>query len=177
MDILSAILLAFVCIGGWLLQLVGLPGNWLIVAAAALYAWLVGPDASTALGWPTVMAILVLAVLGEVLEFVAGALGVTTVGGSRRGALLAIVGSVAGGILGLFVGLPIPLVGQLVAAIVFGGVGALVGAVAGETWKGRDLDASLEVGKAAFIGRLLGTAAKVIVCSLMVVVTLGAIIL
>jgi uncharacterized protein YqgC (DUF456 family) len=177
MDVLAATLLVLVLVGGWLLQLVGLPGNWLIVAAAALYAWLVGPDASTALGWPTVIAVLLLAVLGEVIEFAAGALGVTTVGGSRRGALLAIVGSIVGGVVGLVVGVPIPLIGQLVAAIVFGGLGALAGAVVGETWKGRDLDASLEIGKAAFIGRLLGTAAKMIVCTLMVVVTLAAIVL
>jgi uncharacterized protein len=176
MDVLAAILLALALVAGWFLQLVGLPGNWLIVAAVALYAWLVGPDASTAMGWPTVIAILVLAVIGEVMEFAAGALGVTTAGGSRRGALLAIVGSIVGGIVGLFVGLPIPLVGQLAAAIVFGGVGALVGAIVGETWKGRDFDASLEIGKAAFIGRLLGTAAKMIVCSLMVVVALAAVV-
>lgn len=177
MDILAAILLAFVLVVAWVLQLVGLPGNWLIVAAAALYAWLVGQDASTAIGWPTVIAILLLAVFGEVIEFVAGAMGVATVGGSRRGAVLAIVGSIVGGIAGLFVALPIPVVGQLVAAILFGGLGALVGAVLGEIWKGRDLDTSLEIGKSAFIGRLLGTAAKMVVCSLMVVVALAALIL
>jgi uncharacterized protein YqgC (DUF456 family) len=177
MEILAAILLTFVLVAGWFLQLVGLPGNWLIVAAVALYAWLVGPDASTALGWPTVIAVVALAILGEVIEFAAGALGVTTVGGSRRGALLAIVGSMVGGIVGLVVGVPIPVVGQLVAAIVFGGLGALAGAVIGETWKGRDLDASLEIGKAAFIGRLWGTAGKMVACTLMVLVALGGLVM
>jgi uncharacterized protein YqgC (DUF456 family) len=177
MDVLAAILLIFVLVAGWFLQLVGLPGNWLIVAAAALYAWLMGADATTALGWPSVIAILVLAVLGEVIEFAAGAMGVTGAGGSRRGALLAIVGSIVGGIVGLIVGVPIPVIGQLVAAIVFGGLGALVGAVIGEVWKGRDLDASLEIGKAAFIGRMLGTAGKMVICTLMVIVAAAAIIL
>ncbi len=41
-------------------------------------------------------------------------------------------------------------------------------------WKGRDFETSLEVGKAAFVGRLLGTAAKMIISSIMVVVTLAA---
>jgi len=168
--------LALVLVFGWVAQLVGLPGNWLIVASAALYAWLVGPDAATAIGWPAVFTLLALAVLGEVAEFAAGAFGVKAAGGSRRGAVLAIVGSLVGGIAGLFIGIPIPIVGSLASAVLFGCLGALAGAVAGETWKGRDLDGSLEIGKAAFVGRLLGTAAKVIVCSLMVVVGLGAMI-
>jgi uncharacterized protein YqgC (DUF456 family) len=172
----AAILLVLAVLLGWLAQLVGLPGNWLIVVAAALYAWLVPAEAATAIGWPAVATLVVLAILGEVAEFVAGALGVTTVGGSRRGAALAIVGSMVGGIVGIFVGLPIPIVGSLVAAVLFGGIGALAGAVLGETWKGRDLDSSIEIGKAAFIGRLLGTAAKMIVCSLMVVVAIAAVI-
>ena len=44
----------------------------------------------------------------------------------------------------------------------------------GESWKGRDFDASLQVGKAAFIGRILGTVAKMIVSSIMVAVALAA---
>ena len=78
--------------------------------------------------------------------------------------------------MGAFVGLPIPIVGSLLAAVVFGGLGALVGAMAGESWKGRDFETSLEIGKAAFVGRLLGTAAKLIVASIMVVVTLIALV-
>ena len=175
MNILAAILLVVVLFVGWVFQLVGLPGNWLIVIAAAVYAWLLPPDASTAIGWPTVAILLVLAIAGEVVEFIAGALGVTRVGGSRRGAVLAIVGSMIGGILGMFVGVPIPIVGSLVGAVVFGGLGALVGAVVGETWQGRDLETSLKIGKGAFVGRLLGTAAKMIVCTIMVIATIAAI--
>jgi uncharacterized protein YqgC (DUF456 family) len=177
MNILAAILLIFLLGVGWLVQLLGLPGNWLIVLATAGYAWWVGPDASTAIGWNTVLALAGLAVLGEVIELVAGALGVAKVGGSRRGALLAIVGSIVGSLVGVFVGLPIPLVGSLVAAVVFGGVGALVGAMLGESWKGRSFDSSLEVGQAAFIGRILGTVGKLIISSIMVVVVLAAIVL
>jgi uncharacterized protein YqgC (DUF456 family) len=174
MGILTAVVFVVVLIVAWLLQLVGLPGTWVIVAAAAAYTWLIPPDAPLAIGWPAVVTLLALAVLGEVFEFLAGALGVAGAGGSRRGAALAIVGSIAGGIVGMFAGLPIPVVGSLVGAVLFGAVGALVGAVIGETWKGRDLDASLEIGKAAFVGRILGTAAKMIVSTLMVVVAIAA---
>jgi uncharacterized protein YqgC (DUF456 family) len=174
MHVLAAVTLVLIAALGWLSQLVGLPGNWIIVVAAAAYAWAMPPDGRTALGWETVIILLVLALVGEILEFVAAAMGVSKAGGSRRGAMLALVGSIVGGIVGLFVGLPIPIVGSLAAALVFGGLGALAGAFLGESWKGRDFDQSLGVGKAAFVGRVLGTLAKMIVGSVMVAVTIVA---
>ncbi len=174
MGILAGILFVVVLVLSWFAQLVGLPGNWTIVAVTALYAWLLPGEHLTAVGWRSVLFLVALAVLGEIVEFAAGAMGVSTAGGSRRGAVLAIVGSLVGGIVGLFVGLPIPIVGSLVSAVLFGGLGALAGAMLGETWKGRDFEASLEVGKAAFVGRILGTVAKMVICTLMVVVALGA---
>ncbi len=176
MELLAALLLIVVTAAGWLLQLLGLAGNWLIVAAAAVYAWWVPSDGRTAIGIGTLATLLALAIAGEVVEFAAGAAGVAKVGGSRRSAVLALVGSVVGGIMGLFVGLPIPVVGSLVAAVFFAAGGAMAGAVLGETWKGHDFDHSLEVGKGAFIGRVLGTLAKMIISSIMVVVTLVALI-
>jgi uncharacterized protein YqgC (DUF456 family) len=173
MSILTAVVFVLALFVGWMLQLVGLPGTWLIVAVAAAYAWLISPEA---IGWPAIATLVVLAVVGEVFEFLAGALGVASAGGSRRGAVLAIMGSIVGGIVGIFAGLPIPVVGSLAGAVLFGAVGALVGAVIGETWKGRDLDTSLDIGKAAFVGRVLGTAAKIIVCTLMVVVAVAALV-
>jgi uncharacterized protein YqgC (DUF456 family) len=176
MSILAAIALAVVTAVGWLSQLVGLPGNWVIVVAAAIYAWWMPADTRTAISWETVFVLAGLALLGEVLEFAAAAMGVTKAGGSRRGAVLALVGSIVGGVVGLFVGLPIPIIGSLAAALVFGGLGALAGAFLGESWKGRDFDASLDVGKAAFVGRVLGTLAKMIVGSVMVAVTIVALV-
>ena len=177
MNIVSALLLVLALAIGWLAQLVGLAGNWLIVAAATLYAWWIPPEAALAIKWPTVTVLLVLAILAEIAELAAGAMGVAKVGGSRRSAVLALVGSAVGGVVGLVVGLPIPLFGSLAAAVLFGGVGALTGAFLGESWKGRDFDTSFEVGKAAFIGRLLGTLAKMIISSVMVIVTLVALVL
>lgn len=175
-SILAALLLAVVLLVGWVTQLIGMPGNWLIVLAAALYAWLLPADAPAAIGWNTVIALAVLAVVGEVVELVAGAAGVAKVGGSRRSAVLALVGSMIGGILGIGVGLPIPLVGSLIAAVLFAGLGALAGAFIGESWLGRDFDTSVNVGKAAFVGRVLGTLAKMIICSIMVVGALAALV-
>ncbi len=44
---------------------------WIVVGAAALYAWQFPSDGRLALGWNTVVVLLVLAVVGEVVEFVA----------------------------------------------------------------------------------------------------------
>lgn len=160
---------------GWVLTLAGMPGNWLIVGSVALYAWLV-PEAAGRIdiGWPTVVALALLAATGEALEFFTGAWGARQAGGSRRSAVLAIVGSIVGAILGGMVGLPVPVVGSLVGIVLGSCLGALVGGVLGETWKGRTLDQSLQVGQGAFVGRFLGTLAKILVSSAMVATTLVA---
>src|SRR5262249_45758705 len=125
MSVVAAILLLAVLAVCFVAQVLSLPGNWLIVGAAALYVLLTPPDAGRAFGWNVVIALVLLALVGEAVELAASALGVSKVGGSRRGALLAIVGSIVGSLLGFVVGLPIPLVGSLVSAVVFGGLGAL----------------------------------------------------
>jgi uncharacterized protein YqgC (DUF456 family) len=168
MYIVWAILLVLVVIALWALNLIGLPGNWLALAAAAGYALLIPPDRSTDIdGW-TLAALLVLALIGELLEFLAGALGATQAGGSRRGAALALLGSIAGGVIGLFVGFPLPLIGPVVGALLLASLGALLGALAGEQWKGRNWDDSFRVGQAAFWGRLFGTLGKALMGALMI---------
>ena len=45
----------------------------------------------------------------------------------------------------------------------------------GESWKGRDLDSGIKVGKAAFWGRLFGTLGKLMCGGLMVLSVLVAV--
>lgn len=167
---LYALLLILVLLIAWGLTLLGGPGNWLMVAAAALYAWFLPGDGTLTIGWGVVIAFLVLATLGEILEFIAGALGATKGGGSKRSAALAMIGSMVGAVAGMFVGVPIPLLGPVIGAFLFAGLGAFAGAVLGEQWKGRSLDQSLDVGSAAFWGRILGTLAKTLLASVMVAI-------
>ena len=148
-----------------------------MVAATGLFAWLVPKSSAVTLGWGTVIVLLVLASIGELLEFLAGALGVAGAKGSKRSAVLAVVFSIVGSFLGLAVGAPVPVVGPLVAIILFSGIGALVGAMLGEFWKGRGDDEALRVGRAAFWGRILGTVSKILVGSMMVAIAIGAMIL
>lgn len=169
-------LLALAVAAGWLLALVGLPGNWVMVAAAGLYAWL-GPTAGRlVLTWQTVVVLVVFATIGEILEAIAGAWGARRAGGSRRAALYSLLASIAGAIVGAGVGIPIPVIGSFVGAIAGGAVGAMVGAVFAEYSLGGQHRHSWRVGQAAFWGRLLGVGAKVAVGSAMVVTVAAAVI-
>jgi uncharacterized protein YqgC (DUF456 family) len=171
-DILWAIVLIVILLACWTVTLFGLPGNWLMVIVVGVYWFFVTADSSLAIGWPVVAATVALAALGELVEFAAAAAGAGKAGGSKRAAVLALVGSLLGGVFGLFVGLPIPVVGQVVAALLFASFGALCGALLGEQWKGRTIDASLRVGWAAFWGRLLGTLGKLMCGGVMIVVVI-----
>jgi len=176
MEITWALLLVAVLVLGWLLNLISLPGNWINVGATVLYALLVPSSGRLGIGWFVIIMILGLAILGEVIEFTAGAAGAKKAGGSRRGAWLALAGGVAGALVGVFAGglIPIPIVGSMIGALLFAGLGSLGGAVLGETWVGRDADHSWRVGKAAFWGRLLGTLGKIVVGAVIVSVVLVA---
>jgi len=160
MSFLWALLFVLAVLVFWSLNLFGLPGNWLIVAATVLYVWLTSEPGGGGVRWAAVAVVTALAVFGEIVEVGASAAGVKRVGGSRRGAVLALVGSVVGAITGLFVGVPIPVVGSVVAALLFAGLGALAGAMLGELSAGRSMATSWQVGRAAFWGRLFGTLAK-----------------
>ena len=85
--------------------------------------------------------------------------------------LLSVMGAIGGSVLGAIVGIPVPIVGSALAAVVGGAVGAFLGAVAGEHWKGRQIHEGLEVGRAAFLGRIWGTAGKLATGAVMFVVT------
>lgn len=169
-----AILLVVLLIVFCVLTILGLPGNWLSVFATGFYAWLVPAGPPLSIGFRVVVLLVVLASIGELIEFLAGAAGASKVGGSKRGAVLAVVGSILGGIVGLFVGLPVPVVGSVIASLLFAALGALVGAILGELWKGRTGRECLRIGVAAFQGRLLGTLGKVLIGFVMLVVVIVA---
>ena len=145
----------------WVATLFTLPGNWAIVGIAALWAWqMPRGEYGFGFGWGTVAVLAGLAVVGEVIEFAAGAAGAKQHGGSKRGMALAIGGAGLGSILGAGAGIPVPVIGPLIGALGGGGAGAFAGAYLGETWKGRTGGDALRIGKGALFGRLLGTVGK-----------------
>ena len=106
--------------------LFGLPGNWLIVLLSALFAWLVHGAAGEGLTWWSVGGLVLLAVLGEVLEFAIAAAGAAQQGASRRAMVLSMLAGMAGALLGSAGGnLLIPVVGTIPGAILGGAAGPL----------------------------------------------------
>lgn len=164
-----AVLLLVNNVVGFLLNVAALPGNWLIVIGTAVFCWFVETDAHH-VSWYVVILLLVLAMLGELLEFAAGTIGAAKSGASRRALVLSVVGSIAGSIVGAILGAPIPIVGSAVAAVLGGAIGAAAGAALGEDWNKRGLEGTMQIGAAAFWGRMLGTVGKVGVGAIMVVI-------
>lgn len=167
--IVVAILLFVVNLAGWVLTALSLPGNWLILIATALFALFVRTEGS-GIGWPTIVVLLGLAIIGEIIETAAGAAGAARSGGSRRGMILSIIGAIIGSIGGAIVSVPIPIFGPPIGAVFGGAVGAFIGALLGESWKGRALDHGMQVGQAAFLGRIFGTVGKLIAGAVMLVI-------
>ena len=130
----AGVLLLLAAVACWLTNALALPGNWMIVGLAGLFAWLLPPgDTGRGFGWPTVAGLAGIATVGELLEFAAGAAGAAKHGSSRRAMLLAMVGAMVGSIAGAVVGIPVPVVGPLIAAVGGGAAGAFGGAYLGET--------------------------------------------
>ncbi|MCC6425009.1 MAG: DUF456 domain-containing protein [Phycisphaerales bacterium] len=148
-------ILILISLTGWILNLFLLPGLWLMVAAAAGYAWI---TSGWYLGIKSLVFLLVLAVLAELGEFVAGSAGAKKAGGTRRAMAGAIVGALVGGI--LFTGLvPIPILGTLVGVC----LGAFLGAGIIELSIRRELWHSTRVGLGAAQGRLVGILIKLLI--------------
>lgn len=164
-------LLVLAAIGCWVTNVFTLPGNWLIVGLAAAFAYFLPPEEyGRGFGWITVAVLALIAVLGEVVEFAAGAAGAAKHGASRRAMLLAMTGAMAGSVGGAVIGIPVPIVGSLVAAVGGGAAGAFGGAYLGEVWKGKLHPERTAISKGALVGRLFGTVGKLAAGAAMVAV-------
>jgi uncharacterized protein YqgC (DUF456 family) len=165
-----ASLLLIVNLCAWASTLFMLPGNWFIVLATALFAFFVRPDDVHGVSWWCVGGLVALAIVGELIEFAAGAVGAAKHGGSRRGMLLAMAGAMAGSLLGATFGSAIPILGTILGAVAGGCGGAFGGAYLGETWKGRIGEERTAISSAALVGRLFGTVGKLVAGLIMVVI-------
>lgn len=136
---------------GLAITIMTLPGLWLMVGAAAVYAWLTG---GAYIGWWTLASLLVLAIAGEVVELASSGAGAKRAGAGRRGLWGALIGGVLGGIFLSFI--PIPVLSTLVGVC----LGTFLGATIGELSGGRHVGHSALIGVSAAKGRLVGTFQK-----------------
>jgi uncharacterized protein YqgC (DUF456 family) len=134
-----------------------LPGTPMIFAGIAIIAWWYD---FTIIGAPTLIVTGILAVTGLAVDFVASALGAKKVGASKQ----AIIGASLGSFFGIFLGIP---------GIIFG---PFVGAIIGELLANEPLSQATKVGVGTWLGRLLGSAAKVAIALAMLGVFLIALV-
>ena len=151
-------LLGLACL---LLLVAGLPGTWVLLAIAFVVelvdSLLLPGDEVVTFGWGLLGVCAGLAVVGEIIEALAGAAGTRMGGGTRRGMVGAIIGGIAGAI--FFTPLiPIPILGMLIGAMLGSFVGAFVGEATGPETRGRQHN--LRAGFGAAVGKLGGTIAK-----------------
>ena len=147
---LSPVLILVACgIIGLLLIPFGLPGLWVIVLGIVGYGWLT--DFQT-LSATFMVAVIVLAILGEVFEAWIGFRYAQRYGGSSRAGW----GALVGGLVGAIVGVPIPIIGSVIG----GFVGAFIGAALFEYTRARHAEGSVKAGWGAVLGRAIAAAGK-----------------
>ena len=123
-------LAAVVCV------ILALPGIWLMTIVAALCMWW----QPGVISWKAVLTLVILGIISEAIDLFASAAGSKKFGGSKRGALGAIVGTIIGAILGGIFLSVIPVVGWVIGPILGGILGAGAGAlmvergVVNQTW-------------------------------------------
>jgi uncharacterized protein YqgC (DUF456 family) len=171
------ILLVLAMTAAWAATLFALPGNWVIVGLAAVFAFFFPAGEGHGLRWLAVGVAAALALVGEIVELSAGAAGARRSGASRRSAVLALVGTIVGSVLGATVSIPIPIVGPIIGALGGGALGAFAGAFIGETAIGRDVSQSTAAGTGAMIGRVIGAVGKLGIGAVMImVIVVGALV-
>lgn len=147
---MQLLILAAVIVLSLILIVLGLPGLWIMVATAVVYNMIVPGDP---IGWVSLIAVAVLALVAELLEFTMTGRYARKYGGSRRAGW----GAILGGIVGAMVGFPVPIVGPIIGAF----VGSFVGALVAELTGGASAGDATRVAKGALIGRVMSTVLKI----------------
>ena len=149
----------FVGIGVLMLPF-NLPGTFLMVAVALIYALFTHFETFT----PTILITLLgLAALAELIEYIIGTFITVKYGASKWG----VIGAIGGGILGAIWGTPLmPVIGTVIG----GFLGAYLGAFFLEYLYLKRTDRAVQAGYGAFVGKIGGTLSKLIVAIVMIVI-------
>jgi uncharacterized protein len=172
--VVVSVLLLLVNTVGVFLVLMQLPGTWLMLGATVGVAWWRwdGWSGAGVIGGWTLVVLLVLALVGELVEFLGPAMGAVKEKSSRRAAVLAVVGGVVGAIVGTVVLVFLPVVGTLIGAVVGSGLFSMMG----DLWAGRGWEPALRGGKGAAVGRFWGALGKLMIAVAMWVVVAWALV-
>jgi uncharacterized protein YqgC (DUF456 family) len=144
-------LLLLLSLAAILLNIVSLPGNWIMFLLAIGWSWYNAWARPPLWFLPLMMAVLLGA---EALEFLGGMIGARKFGASKLAAWAAIAGAMIGAVLGLYI--PIPLIGSLIGAV----IGAFVAALVVELLKDRPMRQAAKAALGAALGRGVGIFVK-----------------
>ncbi len=143
-----------------------LPGNWLIILTTSLFTWWQWGNGVFSIY--TLVAVAILALIGELVEFLAGAGGAKKAGAGWPAALAAIAGAVTGAIMGTLV---LPLFGTIIGAC----IGAGLAAYFVELAIGKKPEESMRSGLGASVGYLIGSTTKFAIgCAIWLIIAIAA---
>ena len=149
------ILLLLISLPAIALNILSLPGNWLMFLAAV--------GASSINGWhhpwwPFLLVMLVTLLIAEGIEFLSGMIGARQFGASRLASWAAIAGAMIGGLIGI-PPITVPLLGMdhLLGAI----LGAFLAALIVEALKQKPIHEASKAAMGAAIGRGAGILTKI----------------
>lgn len=143
-------LAAFVVV---LLQVAGLPGNWIVLGMIAVWKLIDPWGSALGLTWLFIVVMVLIAIVGELLEWAIQIRFGRRYGSTTKGDIGGIIGSIIGAIvlLPLFFGL-----GAVIGAL----VGAYLGTLVMELAQSRQAGESHKAAWGATMGRSLGMAMK-----------------
>ena len=166
MEYIVFIIFLVVAIAGLITLIFGLPGNFIVLIDTILYGWYGGFSEIT---FRVIVALVLLSLLGELLEFLIGITGLKKYKSSNK----AIVGSIVGGIVGAIWGAPFLLgIGSIIGAF----IGAFAGAFLVELLDRKGASQAIQSGWGAFVGRLGGTITKGVIGIAMVSIAIFSIV-
>ncbi len=143
---------------GLLSILIGIPGTFIILGTALIYAIFTHFQIITV---KLLFGLLGIAIMGEVIEAFLGLLSARKFGASRLSLFFALVGGFAGALIGSMF---LPLVGTVVGAI----TGAFLGTFLPELVVKKELRVSIKAGVGTFLGRTAGILTKLVLGAIMV---------
>ncbi|SHN66332.1 DUF456 family protein [Desulfovibrio litoralis] len=149
MSVFFATIFFVILIIAYLLNILSLPGNWVVIALMLLWFSLTSWTLSTNFFIATIIA----ATIGEVLEFITQYFASKRYGSSGSGSLGGFIGSIVGAVLGA---------GFLLGfgALLGGLAGAYLGCLAVEMFKDRPIHEAREAAFGNFLGKFFGLSLK-----------------
>jgi uncharacterized protein YqgC (DUF456 family) len=156
LDISLSILTLLIALVAVLLNIVSLPGNWLVLVAGIGMCWLHNGSRPH---WIFLLFILFVLLIAELIEFLSGMVGARKFGASKKAAWAAIVGAMLGGLIGI-PPITAPTLGMdhLFAAILGAFIFAWLAEIIGE----KPMKEALLAALGAALGRTTGLISKIV---------------